>query len=401
LPKIIFFERGDIMASRKRTQFKNKFSGMTTTEFVIALPPFLFLILLCFEFSLMSIDRHLLTAATHAAARGVLQEALDPKPAPNGSPQPLAVNPLSSTAFSKTCDAIDPNINDNIKKKAALRMAATAPSVQMFVAMTDYNIDIPVPQELVALGGAPLKIASSWPIAWILTNVKKCEVTQDGVTLTIEYFRHPRTPWAGTALWATYALGQFNKSGGNLLNLELDSMYFGVRASSPALNQAQKDLNQAIGTVAETSNSLTSFADQIKALPAYAVLEKAGVLKNMNPMSEFDAAVGDFQNAAKDVQNASNDVFKEANKFVQDAGTVAGTVLYAIPKLLRVVPMQKTIFLAWPNKGLKRHGEWQDGGINFPLNVYKTDPSTSSEFQTWESWSRGLSESEAELNHEK
>lgn len=384
---------------------KAKYKGMAVTEFILAFPPFFLLILIVIEFSFMAIDRHLLAAATYSAARGLMIELLSPPPKSEiGSARAVAVSPLNINKLSEDmqdCTKVSAEAMQRAERRAVFKMTATAPSfTQVYNNVMGSIPPSWAPPSLpnIEAPDGLLTAILAYPTAAMFTHIVDCKMSQQGLSLTVRYFHSPKTPYAGTVVWAMWALANIEKYTLNGVQATLDSNFFGVKVRSDLagtlpqeIAKALVSMNKANFNLVETANALSNMTElgkYIKLTDYKSKLEE--IQKNhlgplINP-SAVDQLIGPGLSGLAGI-----------DQMIAAQERVATTLLYIVPEALRVVPMDKTITLAWDSGQFLRHrpDTWAGHGFNFLLAPFKKkDGSSASSFtdstEAWENWSKSL-----------
>jgi len=383
---------------QRRLRLEKSEAGSVATEFLMVVPAFLLLIFLVIELALMWADRHIVKLAAFEAARSYLTEG---ETNPCLDEQALGVAPQDVQQAQKRG-------HRNAKRSAALKIAAVSPSVAWLASSAGMNINSDTVNRVTSAGGpfasAFAHLAVRIPSAMALTRVA-CERESDGsIRATVTYYRAPRMPFAKTVIWATFSLGwiqqQLADHGlGGALKLELDDMYFGVKAHSPALAEVQDrfgDMRERISGALDTVQGVTGS------------LEEAGdLLRSVPGMSDiadnyFDAANTEFHNAVSAarqgvdggldaVQGPLDDSIQAAQRAIDSQATVVTALIYAVPEELRLVPMTQSVRLA-PAKVENEEGNW-DGAQAVLVAPFRKGGSSIIELtaERWRQWAEGMS----------
>ena len=353
--------------------------GAAATEFLIVFPTFFFLCLMTIEICLMWADRHVLHLASFEASRVI---ALGEGP--------------------NICE--DQTLLDKAVHKAALKVAAISPSVPEVLATLLDNDQYQDVLDRInsgldqAVGNSSIaqmlrRLALGYPTAGLLLSIIACSSTPEETTVTLRYLRHPRMPYAGTALWSLFVLEQLAQMPtGQWLEFDLDNSYFNVEVKSPQLQNAQatigrlrQDLSQLATTVTDAGLSLDSISDQLQGFgignllpsPSIANLTQDLTTQIVRGAQQLDAEAAQAQNSLTELSNQLNGV-----------GSYLGAMLYRIPVALRMVPMEVT---TTTNRSfrLDRGDEPWRGRTMFvgPFN----GPSNGKTYDDWRRWAHGLS----------
>jgi hypothetical protein len=364
--------------------------GMAATEFILTVPVFLLLILLCFEFTLMQVDRHVFFNALVSSSRLLLSEATSTKGAFISD---QVVQPLTLST-ELTCS---PALHERVHHHLAYRMSSVAPGADEFLnglSMGNIKINLNIPAEVSSfLGTSVTRMVSGYMPALMLVKVDQCTVNSQGVHLAATYQRMPRMPFAGTVVWALYKLSQLNSASNGALHFELDSNFFGVKVHSPAIADAQKRTVEIVETMNKANFGLSELSRAITNDPL--LKEYAGEFTSQvsTQVSNFTQPIID--DSAKELLKGLDDVQKQ----IQQQSQLVTQMLYFIPQSFRVVPMQRSFDLSWGLKGTQRldaknpgeYGKWEAMGAAALIAPYKaasgdTDLSRS----LWERWHKKL-----------
>lgn len=354
--------------------------GASLTEFVLVFPTLMLGILFAIEMSLLMVDQHLLSSATLASGQNAVRALTEL--GPEGEPGVLSLNSLnrkdelvcqgqncSEDGYLLCGDAI----KEQIKRRAAFVMASTAPSVGSVLS----EVGIPLPNLSARVDGKYsknlLRIIEGTPAAYLFTTVSDCEMRPEGLKITLRYYRSGKTPYISSILYGLHALKKITDSNDGYLETSLDENYFGVRASSPKLMQARDKALELVDSFEQMNFKTKDMMNVISNLPG-----EFGPLKDV--LNKTEAFSDGLEAVVRRSREGINNAYSQANDQIRAQEGLLTTILYAVPENFQVVPMTKTMLIAWPKIQVNREDIGEFGSIFHTLK------------DEWADWAKNLAE---------
>ena len=227
-------------------------------------------------------------------------------------------------------------------------------------------------------------------MAYILTRIQNCNITPQGVEIEMTYHRHPKIPFAGRIVWAIHQLNFFNSRMNGVLEADLKADMMGIGLSSPRLAQVRNRIVERIEGFAEIVNSITEINEALDQSILGPLIEGSNISETATKLS---SEINRFANEAKTtVDKAYNSAVSE----IREQETLATRMLYAIPDILRTVPFNRRVFLAWPGTFRRESSDnWAHNGTNILVAPYMAGTSNENlGVTTWTSWAQTLASSD-------
>ncbi len=353
----------------RRERQLSRQAGTAVTEFILVFPSFLLTILLCLEFSLYWVDKHMLKLAAFEVARQLAQV---------DSPESCAKNSLELEAAHR---------------RAALRMASVSPSVGSLFRRFGLGESLERDSSNFASSGGRVSRALSHlllrlPSAYALTKVS-CQRDEASVRAEVSYLRAPVLPFVGQVLWATYVLSHLNQKARDLgLSFDLDQNYFGLEIKAPRVKEAmamaasiKKDIKGSLKFLESFSQSMNFAQPILQNFPSH-LGQKA---QSLLPMWQGKAS--SLLNELDSLLPPSTAGETALDKTLQQQGDALTKLTYWVPEVARLIPM--TVKIEYVLASRPEHKSlWTDGKALF---IAPFASSEKPESQHWNEWAKAMS----------
>lgn len=356
-------------------------AGMSTVEFVMVFPVFFTCLLLVIEFSFACLDRHLLSAAGLSAAR-----SLATAPHYRDDRHNLQDNALRHRARqaqpARCQDVYGKDALQKARRAAAFKLAATAPTLSETLQQLGLE-GITLPKQSPSLG--PIKrLLDGYPTAYLLTRIKNCTVDAQGVKLDLIYLRRGKIPIASRVMWIVYMISTFNDTMGDSLSAYLKADLYGIGLASPQLAALQAHITKTLSASHSPGHTqdIISFSQALTTK----VPELAALAGSFAPMAQGIAAT------AANTSTAVASKLAAINAAIASQEKVLAAALYSIPEEIRLIPLSRTIQVAFSYGGYQRTttANWQKRGFTYLVAPYQAEAGASNSVVTWESWAKAL-----------